>query len=370
MASWSCAGPAGRRVYTRALGLNELGFYYDSCINGTADTLMHTVVQISPGAPNCFAPEKLAGAWNSRKAQSPLLGGTVDMHDSLPSLVVGEEHLKTTVPGEITWASISSPEEAAVIAINGERKFSEKSLSRIVVLARTDDASMYHVLINVAHLITDGIANVSLLKEFLEILSLGRQSVSDIEARLSLAVATESLVPTLNLSVAKQRWRCAAGQIIAKLQDAKRTAVERCPDPKGHSQLDYPHDQHGITVGNALPVLARVFCRRYVRGEISPEEWEERNSPMYHTVGPINLRPFLNKAWYQGGGQNNVSVNVAYFYYTLPFTPASLPRRRRPGARQTDDSETLLVALQHNKDMDIPLLQASFVLRGRRRTSL
>ncbi|KAJ7449890.1 hypothetical protein FB451DRAFT_742944 [Mycena latifolia] len=350
MAFWSRTGPAGRCVYTRELGLNELGFYYDGHINGTADILMHTTVQVSPDAPNCVAPENLRRAWISLKAQFPLLSATVQFHDSLPHFVVQEERLKTTVPGEMSCSSVSSTEEAhaaAVAAINGARKLSDNLLSRIVVLARTDDASIYHLLINVAHLITDGVGNTSLLKEFLDVLSLNGQVTPDIEARLSLAVSAESLVPTLKLSVARQRWRRAAGQIIAKLQDAKRTGGQTLPRSYGPVATRLPAQsgflrtrlppadslriikncrKHGITVGNALPVLAqvslaRVLCRRYVRGDISPEEWEFRKKQPYHTAGPINLRPFLDEAWYQGGGQNNVSVNVGYFYFTLPFTP-------------------------------------------------
>ncbi|KAJ7655396.1 hypothetical protein B0H17DRAFT_1099186, partial [Mycena rosella] len=92
----------------------------------------------------------------------------------------------------------------------------------------------------------------------------------------------------------------------------------------------------------------------------------------YHAAGPINLRPFLDKAWYQGGGQNNVSVMLP-ISITLSLhsvgPPAARARRRRPGARRSDDSETLLAALQHRKEACGSLLQQPFVLRGRHRTS-
>jgi hypothetical protein len=102
---------------------------------------------------------------------------------------------------------------------------------------------------------------------------------------------------------------------------------------------------HGITVGNALPVLAqaalaRILCRRYVRGEIGPEEWEFRKKEPYHTAGPINLRPFLDKAWYKAGGHSNVSVNVAYFYFTLGFVPLG-PRNLAPGDSVPEFSELM-----------------------------
>lgn len=88
--------------------------------------------------------------------------------------------------------------------------------------------------------------------------------------------------------------------------------------------------KHGITFGNAFPVLAqaalaRVLCRRYVRGDISPEEWEFRKKQPYHTAGPINLRPFLDKAWFENGGQSNVSAAIGFFFFTLPFIPLGGP---------------------------------------------
>ncbi|KAJ6547642.1 hypothetical protein B0H19DRAFT_1166714 [Mycena capillaripes] len=351
LSSWTRAGPVGRRVYTRPLGLNELGFYYDSHINGTADTLTHTVIQVSAEGKHCLALDNLGRAWRALKNRFPLLGAMVQIKQELPQFLVAEERLESIVPGEISVSSVSSLEEAqeaATTAINGQRKLSDDLLSRIEVLSRTDDASTYHVLIDVAHLITDGVGNGSLLKEFLNMLSFpdGDAAQADLEARLSLAVAAESLVPASKMSIARQRWRRAAGHIISKLQDAKRTGGHTLPknfapvatrlpaqsgvlniqfSPKASALIIKNLRRLKLTVGNALPVLAqvglaRLLCRRYVRGEISPEEWEFRKKQPSHTAGPINLRGFLDKAWYQAGGHSNVSVNVGYFYYTLGFT--------------------------------------------------
>ncbi|KAJ7430711.1 hypothetical protein B0H11DRAFT_921028 [Mycena galericulata] len=350
MVFWMHTGPADRRVFTRALGLNELGFYYDGHINGTADTLVHIVIQLSAD----IAPENFVRAWLSLKAQFPLLGATIQLHNSLPQLVVAEERLRSIVPGEISSASVSSAEEAyaAAVAIpNSQRKLSDNLLARILVLFRTE-VSIVHVLINVQHLITDGVGNSGLSKAFLDLLSAPeRHTRPDLETRLSLAVAAESLVPTLKLNVARQRWRRAAGHIISKIQDAKRTGGQtlprfygpiatRLPARSGFLRTHFsPADSlrliqncrnHGITFGNALPVLAqlglaRVLCRRYVRGEISPQEWEFRKRQPYHTAGPQNLRPFLDKTWFERGGHSNVSVNVGYFFFTLPFTPLGPP---------------------------------------------
>jgi hypothetical protein len=224
MAVWTSTG---RGAYTRSLGLSELGFYYDGHINGTADTITHTTIHVSPDAPNCADRENIVRSWFFLKAQFPLLGATLQMYNALPQFVVTAARLKTPIPGEISCFSVSSAEEAhavAVDAMNSQRKLSDNLLSRILVLSRTDSDDTYHVLINTAHLITDGIGNVSLLKGFLDLLALDKNVVPNLGTRLSLAVAAESLVPTLKMSVARQRWRRAAGHVISKLQDAKRTA--------------------------------------------------------------------------------------------------------------------------------------------------
>lgn len=228
MAFWTHTGSEDRRVFTRPLGLNELRFYYDAHTNGTADMLMHVVTQLTPDA----VPPDVERAWLALKAKFPLLGATVRVHNSLPQLVVAEERLRTIISDEISYYSISSAEEAYATAVaipNGERKLSDNLLARILVLSRTDDPSTLHVLINVQHLITDGVGNASVLKEFLNLLSAPDKLMKpDLEARLSLAVAAESLVPSFKMSVARQRWRRAAGHIISKLQDAKRT-VSKAP---------------------------------------------------------------------------------------------------------------------------------------------
>ncbi|KAJ7774496.1 hypothetical protein DFH07DRAFT_1056905 [Mycena maculata] len=369
MAFWTYAGP-DRCIFVRALGSTELAFYYDGHIDGTADTLIQFAIRVSPDVSNCVAPENITRAWLSLKAQFPLLGATVQVHNSLPQLVVAEERLRTTIPGEIESHSISSTEQAyseAVAVTNAERQLSDNLLARIIVLSRTDDTSNFSLMIQVAHLITDGVGNVGLMKEFLDLLSApDRHSRPDLESRLSLAVAYESLVPTLKMSVARQRWRRAAGQIICQMQEAKRTGghalprsygpiATRLPARSGFFRTHFSHPdsshllqncrEYGITVGNALPVLAqvglaRVLCRRYVRGEISPEEWEFRKKQPYHNAGPMNVRPFLDKAWFQRGGHSNVSVNVGFFYFTLPFTPLG-PGHLAPGDAVPELSELM-----------------------------
>lgn len=89
-----------------------------------------------------------------------------------------------------------------------------------------------------------------------------------------------------------------------------------------------------FTFGNAYPILAqialtRVLCRRYLRGDISEEEWEFRKKEPMFTAGPINLRPYLDKNWLEQGGISNVSLAINFYRYPLShalgsiFTPVS-----------------------------------------------
>ncbi|KAJ6502472.1 hypothetical protein C8R45DRAFT_620725 [Mycena sanguinolenta] len=385
--SWTHTGRAGARVYTRALGLNELGFYYDAHINGTADTLMHISIHISEAGKrlNIMSSANITRAWCAVKARFPLIAAKVETHPADSDteqlhFVVAEERIKSLIPGELTISSVSSLEavQARVDAIDGtageERKLSDDLLCGVGVLSRTDDTSTHHLIINVAHLISDGVGNTTLLRFFLEMLTTSSadgpiENTSpglDLEPRLKLAVAAESLVPAVKMSVAKQRWRRAAGSIICQIQNTKRTGGHTLPRSFGPVATRLPAQsgllsvplspaeslcitqnlkKHRITVGNALPVLAqvalaRILCRRYVRGEISAEEWEFRKKEPYHTAGPINLRPFLDKTWFDSGGRSNVSLNIGYFYFTIGFTslgPASLA----PGDRVPEFSELM-----------------------------
>lgn len=67
--------------------------------------------------------------------------------------------------------------------------------------------------------------------------------------------------------------------------------------------------------------LARVLCRRYIRGQISEEEWDYRKRQPMHFTGGLNLRPYQDMDWFQTGGSGDVGINISFFWYTLPFMP-------------------------------------------------
>ena len=84
-----------------------------------------------------------------------------------------------------------------------------------------------------------------------------------------------------------------------------------------------------ITFGNALPVLSqvaltRVLYLRHLLGMINEVEWEKRRREPMHVCGPLNLRPFLNRDWFERGGASEVCLSIGFFFYTLPFMPCGL----------------------------------------------
>ena len=81
---------------------------------------------------------------------------------------------------------------------------------------------------------------------------------------------------------------------------------------------------HGVTFGNAYLALAqvamtRVLYRRYLRGEISEEEWAYRKRQPHISGGPLNLRRYLDKTWFENGGGGEFVLCASLFIYRLPF---------------------------------------------------
>lgn len=66
---------------------------------------------------------------------------------------------------------------------------------------------------------------------------------------------------------------------------------------------------------------ARVLHRRYLRGEISEDEWEWYRTQPFHSAGPINFRPFLDREWYESGGAEVVMMGIGFYFVTIPSIP-------------------------------------------------
>jgi len=125
-----------------------------------------------------------------------------------------------------------------------------------------------------------------------------------------------------------------------------------------------------ITFGSAYHVLAqvalsRVLLRRYLRGEIDEAEWNFRKTEPMISGGPLNLRPFLDKDWFEAGGTNNFCLSISFYVYHLPFLPLGSASALRPGmevpgydalfSRERLVLRSKLVGLQANNFMKHPL---------------
>lgn len=117
---------------------------------------------------------------------------------------------------------------------------------------------------------------------------------------------------------------------------ARSAAVFTSFSPEDSAQIMRTCRKLGITFGNAFPVLSqvaltRVLCRRYISGHITNEEWEYRKKEPMTTGGPLNLRSFLNREWFERGGSENISLSISFFFNTLPFMPLGLASSIKPG---------------------------------------
>jgi hypothetical protein len=224
------------RIYERPLGLTELGFYWDSVFNGTADSIQRAVVEVGGDREHhLFSEANVSRTWVTLKQLFPLLGSKLEElgdKGGMVQFVVAEELLRTYDPQELDFRSISSLEADQNVIndiLNGERLLSNNHLARISILTPTDHTNRFVVLIHVAHCITDGIANTTILRSFLDVLSHpdGRigKIMSDLEGRLALAIASEDLVRGPHQSLVKQRWCRAIGHVVSSIQMSKMTVV-------------------------------------------------------------------------------------------------------------------------------------------------
>ncbi|RDB21134.1 hypothetical protein Hypma_011674 [Hypsizygus marmoreus] len=371
---WTLQSNVPTRIYERPLGLTELGFYWDCQFNGTADTLQHAIVEVLDSKhQHLFSIENVTRTWVALKQRFPLLGSRLAERRKGGDMVfvIAEDRLGYCGPGEMSMQDASSLAEAEALAdsaVNGERLLSNELLARIVILRRTDQINQVHVLIHVAHCITDGIANASILRCFLDMLSSENGPGKwDLEERLALAASSEDLAPGRQLNQARHRWQYAIGKTIASNRLARLKGGHSLPRRftqltpfrparSAHTTTSFSTEEskriiqtcraYGMTFGVALPVLAqvaltRVLCRRYLSGDIDKNEWEYRRKEPMTTGGPLNLRPFLDRSWYERGGIGDVSLKIGFFFRTLPFMPLGSASKLAPGDTLPDVQDML-----------------------------
>ena len=83
--------------------------------------------------------------------------------------------------------------------------------------------------------------------------------------------------------------------------------------------------------------MTRVLYRRYLRGEISEDEWVYRRRQLHISGGPLNFRPYLDKTWLAKGGGGEFMLSLGLFFYELPFMTLDKPAKQRSQLRVLSD---------------------------------
>lgn len=214
------------RIFTRPLDNNEVGFFYDAEFNGVADIVEHYMVQTT--RDSLFEFSNVTRTWIALKRIFPLLGATTketDYETTSASFTVAEADLAVIRPGEVDILSTASEGEVHNFVeqlTSGPRQLSPNLLSRVYIHSRKDNPGLYHVVIQTAHMIIDGVSLMTLVRTFFDILSLPPTThIPSLKARLALCVGSENLSPHRDLPLSRKRWRQAIGWVIHHIREHK-----------------------------------------------------------------------------------------------------------------------------------------------------
>lgn len=134
-------------------------------------------------------------------------------------------------PNEIQFRPVASLVEVEVTVqdlINDPRQLPRNLPASSYVPTRTDQSDRFYILLHVAHVITDGLANAVALGDLLDFLTSPPPThIPELEGRLAMAVASKSLHPNLALSLPRQRWRRTIAQVLSLAKKCKRSRQGR-----------------------------------------------------------------------------------------------------------------------------------------------
>jgi hypothetical protein len=376
----------GRRIFFRPLGIAETTFYWSGVLNNTADIVMHMHLRTTRASDqDILSQSNIMRAWASVKRRFPLIAAEVDEHEFGLRFIIREETVMNIRPDDVTFTEVNSFHHAECFVydiMDGPRRLSSQLLTRAYVLRRTDRSDHFHVVVVLAHCITDAAGTSTVLRTFLDTLS------SQIEPpyiplgeRVHMYRALENNLGSRDLPLVKQRWRRALGYAIdlvwmsrfkvfsvSFVVSFKRTKTlkqgghtlpgdfrESTPrtSPKNRSHVSVFSravsstilancHRHGITMNSAYYALSqvamsRVLCRQYLKGQISEEEWEYRKRQPMYVLGPLNLRPYQDKDWFETGGSGDVGLGAGVVRYMLPFMPLGKISRGDPSRLELVD---------------------------------
>lgn len=233
--SWSLltSSSASGRTYARPLGLNERSFYFDRVFNGTADIVWRYLVQETSPPNALFTESNVSRAWATLKQWYPLLGAHLNDSNGIDAVhfILSERDLSHHHPDEINFLSAKSSEEveAYVWMLQRDKPTQDHHLiSRLFIFKLDGQHGKYEVLIRIAHAIGDGISGATIARTFFDVLTSPPAPLPNLEERLAMALPTDFLNPTRNLSPAQQKWRRAIARVIF-LNRRRKLAVRTFP---------------------------------------------------------------------------------------------------------------------------------------------
>lgn len=243
--SWRRSGRSQRRdgsIFRRALGSGELQFYWDTVFNGTSITIGHLVLEAEPEyEKQIFCKENIEMAWSRMKQRFPLLAASVEeLSDSRTvEFVLDETSLRTIRRDEISFLEDLGSAEDAARSIdrlqNGPPVLTNEIIAKLMVGPQKDTPRIYHVVIVIAHYITDGVTGMTLKREFCqELTELSREGhilAEPLEKRLAAFTPIETLGPHRGRSLSRRRWRSAAAKVIYQIRQARLKVFRNATDP-------------------------------------------------------------------------------------------------------------------------------------------
>ncbi|KAH0825745.1 hypothetical protein J3R83DRAFT_9918, partial [Lanmaoa asiatica] len=298
-------------------------YYWNGIWNGTADIVMHVHLRTAQpkDVPGIYAPDNVRRAWSSVKRRFPLIAAEVHEEDSGLHFVVREQNVTSLLEEDVTLVWMAHAQYRP---------------------------GHFHVVLTIAHCITDRCTTSTVLRSFFQTLATSFDPYpAPIEERLQMCYSIESRVFSNDIPLVKQRWRRAIGYAF---HVARRTqlrgghtlpgnftrATTSTPAKSRLQVVSFPRDvsalilsncrRHNITLNAAYHALSqvahsRLLCRRYLRGEIPEEEWEYRKRQPMLFGGVVNLRPYWDD-WFHNGGSGEVGLNIgSYVHHVLPFMP-------------------------------------------------
>ncbi|KAG2074885.1 hypothetical protein BDR04DRAFT_121881 [Suillus decipiens] len=343
----------GRRIFFRPLGTTETAFYRAGVLNNTADTVMHIHLRIiQANDEDIHSQSNIMRSWASVKRRFPLIAAEVEEHEFGPCFVIREEMVMNLRPEDVTFMEVNSFHHAECFVndiMDGPRRLSSQLLTRAYILRRTDKINHFHVVVVLAHCITDTAGTSTVIRTFFDTLSSRIEPpYVPLGERVHMYQALEDNLDSGDLPLVKRRWRRALGYAIDLVRMSqfkqgghtipgafkestphtpakKRTHISMFSRVVSSTILTNCH-RHSITMNSAYyalsqVALARVLCRRYLRGQISKEEWEYRKRQPMYVLGLVNLRPYQDRDWFETGGSGDIGVSVGHARYVLPFMP-------------------------------------------------